>query len=43
MTGTDFGGINAGFEAASSGAGSFLGSLAALLPLGYAFAAGVGR
>ena len=41
MTGTETAGINTGVEGLSSGAGSLLGSLGTLLPLGYAFAAGM--
>ena len=41
MTGVDTVGVNAGVEGLSSGAGSVLGSFGALLPLGYAFAAGM--
>jgi cytochrome c-type biogenesis protein len=41
LTGADIGGINAGFEGVSAGAGTILGGLGALLPLGYAFAAGM--
>ena len=38
---TNIGGVNAGVEGLSSGAGGLLGGLGALLPLGYAFAAGM--
>jgi len=41
LTGSNLGGINAGVEGLSSGAGGLLGGLGALLPLGYAFAAGM--
>jgi cytochrome c-type biogenesis protein len=41
LTGSDIGGINARLEAVSSGAGSVLGGLGTLLPIGYAFAAGM--
>ncbi len=41
LTGPGPGGLNAGVESVSSGAGTLLGSLAAALPLGYAFGAGM--
>src|SRR5262249_20722439 len=41
ITGSDVGGINAGVEGLSSGSGGVLGGLGALLPLGYAFGAGM--
>ncbi len=41
FTGPNAGAINVGVEGASSGVGTVLGSLGALLPLGYAFGAGM--
>src|SRR6266536_11739 len=41
MTGSDMGGLNAGAEGVSSSAGTGLGGLANVLPLGYAFGAGM--
>ncbi len=42
FTGPNAGAINVGVEGVSSGVGTVLGSLGALLPLGYAFGAGMG-
>ncbi len=41
FTGPNVGAINVAVEGASSGVGTVLGSLGALLPLGYAFGAGI--
>jgi hypothetical protein len=41
LTGSDIGGLNTGVERVSSGAGTALGGLANVLPLGYAFGAGM--
>ena len=41
VTGSDIGGINADVEGLSSGTGGVLAHLAGLLPLGYAFGAGI--